>query len=91
MDSIDITCTPLKQEYDQCFNKWYSEKFLNGQWNQKDGSEPCAELFKKYNACVTVRKSDLISFRRLMLISIINLFCVMMKQWLHGVFLRHQH
>ncbi|XP_066918097.1 uncharacterized protein [Clytia hemisphaerica] len=53
MDSIDKTCTPLKQQYDQCFNKWYSEKFLTGQWTQKDGAEPCIELFTQYKACVT--------------------------------------
>ncbi|XP_057305783.1 TP53-regulated inhibitor of apoptosis 1-B-like isoform X1 [Hydractinia symbiolongicarpus] len=51
MDSIGKECTPLKHEYDQCFNKWYSEQFLNGNWEVKNG-EPCAELFAKYKACV---------------------------------------
>ena len=54
MDSIDKTCTPLKQQYDQCFNKWYLDKFLTGQHKEKDGDEPCAQLFKQYKACVSV-------------------------------------
>ena len=51
MDSIGKECNPLKHEYDACFNKWYAEKFLKGQWTAADG-EPCAELFHKYRGCV---------------------------------------
>ncbi|ORX69619.1 hypothetical protein DL89DRAFT_223883 [Linderina pennispora] len=47
MDSIGDECTPLKHEYDACFNKWYSEKFLNG-----DSTNECLAVFKKYQACV---------------------------------------
>ncbi|KAL7747129.1 Mitochondrial distribution and morphology protein 35 [Sorochytrium milnesiophthora] len=47
MDSIGPQCTPLKQEYETCFNRWYTEKFLKG-----DTSTECDELFKKYRACV---------------------------------------
>eukprot|EP00127_Corallochytrium_limacisporum_P003439 Clim_evm67s149 gene=Clim_evmTU67s149 len=47
MDSVGEECTKLKHEYDKCFNKWYSEKFLKG-----DYTSDCDELFKKYKACV---------------------------------------
>ncbi|KAI8847212.1 mitochondrial distribution/morphology family 35/apoptosis, partial [Chytridium lagenaria] len=40
-------CQDLKQRYDQCFNKWYSEKFLKG-----ERDEECEDLFKLYRACV---------------------------------------
>ena len=53
MDSINKECNPLKHEYDNCFNKWYSEQFLNGNWETENG-EPCKELFTKYRQCVTV-------------------------------------
>ncbi|KAJ3317985.1 TP53-regulated inhibitor of apoptosis 1 [Boothiomyces sp. JEL0866] len=42
-------CNDLKKEYDECFNKWYAEKFLKG-----DISGGCETLFKKYKACVWV-------------------------------------
>jgi TRIAP1/MDM35 family protein len=51
--SIGAECTELKQKYDTCFNKWYSEKFLKG-----DTTPECEDLFKDYKACVMV------SFRR---------------------------
>ena len=53
MDSINKECNPLKHEYDNCFNKWYAEQFLNGNWETENG-EPCKELFTKYRQCVTV-------------------------------------
>jgi TRIAP1/MDM35 family protein len=49
MDSIGKECTPLKHEYDACFNKWYSERFLKG-----DVTPECDALFTTYKACVTV-------------------------------------
>ncbi|KAJ2494665.1 Mitochondrial distribution and morphology protein 35, partial [Coemansia sp. RSA 1694] len=45
--SIDAKCTPLKREYDDCFNKWYSEKFLDG----KEAND-CTALFKTYQKCL---------------------------------------
>ncbi|CAI2164614.1 11789_t:CDS:2 [Funneliformis geosporum] len=45
--SIGAQCNDLKKEYDTCFNKWYSEKFLKG-----DLRPECEELFEKYRACV---------------------------------------
>lgn len=47
--SVGPNCTELKQKYDTCFNKWYSEKFLKG-----DTTPECEELFKDYRACVMV-------------------------------------
>ncbi|XP_047135382.1 uncharacterized protein LOC124812590 [Hydra vulgaris] len=51
MDSIGKDCNPLKHKYDDCFNKWYSEQFLNGNWTTPNG-QPCSELFTEYKACV---------------------------------------
>ncbi|KAI9141576.1 hypothetical protein BKA69DRAFT_1072829 [Paraphysoderma sedebokerense] len=47
MESIGQSCTPLKQTYDKCFNKWYTEKFLKGELEPE-----CDELFVKYKECV---------------------------------------
>ncbi|KAB0395059.1 hypothetical protein E2I00_020042 [Balaenoptera physalus] len=38
MNSVREACTDTKHEYDQCFNCWFAEKFLNG--------DPCTDLFK---------------------------------------------
>ncbi|KAI8977145.1 hypothetical protein BDF20DRAFT_873251 [Mycotypha africana] len=51
--SIGVNCTELKKKYDNCFNKWYSEKFLKG-----DTTPECEELFKDYRACVMVKKQQ---------------------------------
>ncbi|XP_065057603.1 TP53-regulated inhibitor of apoptosis 1-like [Rhopilema esculentum] len=53
MESIGKECGPLKHEYDNCFNKWYSEKFLKGNVDSSVESVPCEELFKTYKECVT--------------------------------------
>lgn len=38
----------MKREYDQCFNRWFADKFLKG-----DGSgDPCTALFRRYQQCV---------------------------------------
>lgn len=50
MDSIGPECTELKQKYEACFNKWYSEKFLKG-----DKNDECEPLFRQYKACLDVR------------------------------------
>ncbi|XP_065180866.1 TP53-regulated inhibitor of apoptosis 1-like [Sycon ciliatum] len=49
MDSIDERCSPMKEQYDQCFNSWYGEKFLHG----NSTSDNCQELFKTYRECLT--------------------------------------
>lgn len=47
MNSLADECTPLKHEYDACFNSWFSEKYLKG-----DMRDECGDLFKKYQECV---------------------------------------
>ncbi|KAJ2013733.1 Mitochondrial distribution and morphology protein 35, partial [Coemansia sp. S610] len=53
MESIDKKCTPLKREYDECFNKWYSEKFLDG----KD-TPSCTLVFQTYQKCLRQALKD---------------------------------
>lgn len=48
--SIGEKCTQIKQEYDGCFNSWYSEKFLKG-----DATPKCDDLFFKYKECLLVK------------------------------------
>ena len=50
MNSIGPECNDLKKEYDACFNVWYSESFLKGQYK----ADPCSELLKSYRSCVLV-------------------------------------
>ncbi|XP_071944503.1 TP53-regulated inhibitor of apoptosis 1-like [Antedon mediterranea] len=47
MNSVGPECTEMKKEYDECFNAWYSEKFLKG-----DYTDSCSGIFKKYQECV---------------------------------------
>jgi TRIAP1/MDM35 family protein len=47
MDSLSPQCTPLKREYEECFTRWYQDKFLKG-----DITNDCKDLFLKYKACV---------------------------------------
>uniref|UniRef100_A0A2K6S650 TP53 regulated inhibitor of apoptosis 1 n=1 Tax=Saimiri boliviensis boliviensis TaxID=39432 RepID=A0A2K6S650_SAIBB len=30
MNSVGEACTDMKHQYDQCFSRWFAEKFLNG-------------------------------------------------------------
>lgn len=41
-------CTELKRKYDNCFNEWYSEKFLKG----KSVENECQDTWLEYEACV---------------------------------------
>ncbi|XP_064889821.1 TP53-regulated inhibitor of apoptosis 1 isoform X1 [Columba livia] len=59
MNSVGEACTELKREYDQCFNRWFAEKFLKG---ESDG-DPCGQLFKRYQLCVQVRAAPPASSR----------------------------
>lgn len=51
MESFDSECTPLKTKYDECFNKWFRERYLKG---ETDHDEACGELFEAYQKCVKV-------------------------------------
>jgi len=41
-------CNESKEKYDNCFIKWYSEKFLPGTAKEDD----CGQLFQTYNKCL---------------------------------------
>lgn len=41
-------CTDLKKKYDNCFNEWYSEKFLKG----KSIENECTKEWYSYINCV---------------------------------------
>lgn len=47
MASLSPECNELKKNYDNCFNEWYSNKFLRG-----DTSPGCEKEFKLYKACL---------------------------------------
>ncbi|KAL2087709.1 hypothetical protein ACEWY4_016537 [Coilia grayii] len=57
MNSVGEGCTDLKREYDQCFNRWFAEHFLKGDRS----SDPCTEMFKKYQSCVqkAIKEKDI--------------------------------
>ncbi|CAO1300316.1 unnamed protein product [Diamesa tonsa] len=48
MDSIGSECNELKNKYDQCFNQWFSERFLKGDTDDS----VCSPVFKVYQQCV---------------------------------------
>ncbi|CAH6720645.1 mitochondrial distribution and morphology protein 35 [[Candida] jaroonii] len=41
-------CTEKKTKYDDCFNKWYTEKFLKGTSMENE----CTQLWDDYITCV---------------------------------------
>lgn len=41
-------CTDAKTKYDDCFNKWYTEKFLKGQSIENE----CTEFWDTYITCI---------------------------------------
>lgn len=43
-------CSHLKEQYDTCFNTWFTQKFLKGDYDD----EMCAPLLKVYTQCVKV-------------------------------------
>lgn len=47
--SLAPECNEVKEKYDSCFLKWYSEKYLRG----NSSEDECAPLFKKYKSCLT--------------------------------------
>jgi len=50
MSSVGEDCNELKQQYDACFNSWFSERFLKGQMDDS----ACAPIFRVYQECVKV-------------------------------------
>ncbi|KAJ1093370.1 hypothetical protein NDU88_006471 [Pleurodeles waltl] len=57
MNSVGEECTEMKREYDQCFNRWFSERFLRGE----GGADPCRDLFRGYRECVqkAIKEKDI--------------------------------
>lgn len=47
MNSIGKDCNDLKKAYEECFNSWFSDKFLKG-----DKQDYCDSLFHVYRECV---------------------------------------
>ncbi|KAI5309118.1 Mitochondrial distribution and morphology protein 35 [Ascosphaera atra] len=47
--SLAPECNEVKERYDSCFLKWYSEKYLRGNTDAKD----CEKLFQEYKTCLT--------------------------------------
>ncbi|KAK6443620.1 Mitochondrial distribution and morphology protein 35 [Oleoguttula sp. CCFEE 5521] len=52
--SISSDCNEVKERYDSCFLKWYSEKFLRGTAKEDE----CDPLFKQYKTCITKALKD---------------------------------
>jgi len=53
MNSIGKDCNELKKAYEECFNSWFSDKFLRGLKEDK-----CEPLFKVYQDCVKKAVSE---------------------------------
>ncbi|KAM0694040.1 hypothetical protein Q7P36_006166 [Cladosporium allicinum] len=47
-------CNQVKERYDTCFLKWYSEKFVRGVAKEDE----CEPLFKEYKTCLTKALKD---------------------------------
>ncbi|CAH0026286.1 unnamed protein product [Clonostachys rhizophaga] len=53
--SLAPECNDVKERYDTCFLKWYSEKYLRG---AEKNSQECAGLFAEYQKCLKVALKD---------------------------------
>ncbi|XP_071742054.1 uncharacterized protein At4g33100 [Rutidosis leptorrhynchoides] len=47
-------CADLRVAYHNCFNRWYSEKFLKGHWDK----EECVSEWEKYKDCLSKHLED---------------------------------
>ncbi|KAL6344502.1 hypothetical protein AAG906_002407 [Vitis piasezkii] len=52
--SSSSPCAHLRTAYHNCFNRWYSEKFLKGQWDK----EECVSEWQKYQSCLSQHLED---------------------------------
>jgi len=50
LNSFHPDCDELKQQYDECFNVWFTEHYMNGHYN----NEACNKVFELYTDCVKV-------------------------------------
>ena len=58
MNSIGKECNELKIKYDECFQVWFSEKFLKGDTSE----DMCKALFIVYKDCVRVSLDSINNF-----------------------------
>ncbi|KAL5783481.1 hypothetical protein ACOSP7_008510 [Xanthoceras sorbifolium] len=47
-------CAHLRTAYHNCFHRWYSEKFVKGQWDKAE----CVSEWHKYRACLSEHLND---------------------------------
>ncbi|TKA22375.1 hypothetical protein B0A50_08257 [Salinomyces thailandicus] len=47
--SLAPECNETKERYDNCFLKWYSEKYIRGTAT----NDECEPLFKQYKTCLS--------------------------------------
>ncbi|XP_011081641.1 uncharacterized protein At4g33100 [Sesamum indicum] len=52
--SATSPCAHFRTAYHNCFNRWYSEKFLKGQWDK----EECVSEWEKYRECLSQYLDD---------------------------------
>ncbi|CAK7217834.1 Mitochondrial distribution and morphology protein 35 [Sporothrix bragantina] len=50
--SLAPECNEVKEKYDTCFLKWYSEEFLKRSTNTSQTKDKCDALFKDYQTCL---------------------------------------
>ncbi|OAA64666.1 mitochondrial distribution/morphology protein [Niveomyces insectorum RCEF 264] len=50
--SLAPECNELKERYDTCFLKWYSEEFLKRSPTTNEAKGKCDRLFKDYQSCL---------------------------------------
>lgn len=50
LNSFHPECNDLKYQYDQCFNVWFTEHYMNGHYNNHE----CQKVFELYTECVKV-------------------------------------
>ncbi|KAH9626172.1 hypothetical protein KSS87_017696 [Heliosperma pusillum] len=47
-------CAHLRTAYHNCFNTWYAEKFVKGQWQNQE----CVAEWDKYRTCLSQHLED---------------------------------
>ncbi|AES73428.1 putative mitochondrial distribution/morphology family 35/apoptosis [Medicago truncatula] len=47
-------CALLRDAYHNCFHRWYTEKFVKGQYDKQE----CVSEWQKYKACLSEHLED---------------------------------
>jgi len=58
LNSFHPECNDLKHQYDQCFNEWFTEHYMNGRYK----NNACQHIFEMYTSCVKVLIINFIIF-----------------------------